>query len=66
MGHLHDGIILLLRPESFGFLLSCANYHICYLNLIGITKFKCEMKNEKNPGRSSKITPSCKWPIKKK
>ena len=25
IGHLHDGVILLLRPESFGFLLSCAN-----------------------------------------
>ena len=34
MGHLHDGLILLLRTESFKFLLS------------GITKFKYESKNE--------------------
>ena len=45
--HLHDGVILLLRPESFGFFLSCANYRLCYLNLAGITKFKCERKNER-------------------
>ena len=43
--------------------LSCANYRLCYLNLAGITKFKCERKNEKNSGRSSKMTPSCKWPV---
>ena len=29
----------------------------------GITKFKFERKNEKDSGRSSKMTPSCKWPI---
>ena len=28
-----------------------------------ITKFKYERKNEKDSGRSSKMTPSCKWPI---
>ena len=28
-----------------------------------MTKFKCERKNKKNSGRSSKMTPSCKWPI---
>ena len=61
---LHDAVILLLRPESFGFFLSCANYRLCYLNLAGITKFKCERKNEKNSGRSSKMTPSCKWPVR--
>ena len=32
----------------------------CYLNLTGATKFKNEKKNEKNYGRSSKMTPSCK------
>ena len=47
IAHLHDGVILLLRPESFGFFLSCANYRLCYLNLAGITKFKCERKNER-------------------
>ena len=64
IGHLHDGLILLLRPESFGSFLSCENYRLCYLNLPGITKFKCERKNEKNSGHSSKMTPSCKWPIR--
>ena len=49
--HLHDGVILLLRPESYGFFLSCVNCRLCYLNLAGITKFKCERKNEKNSGR---------------
>ena len=44
--------------------LSCANYRLCYLNLAGITKLKCERKNEKNSGRSSKITLSGKWPIR--
>ena len=28
-----------------------------------ITKFKYERKNEKDSGRSSKMKPSCKWPI---
>ena len=63
IGHLHDGVILLLRPESFGFLLSCANYRLCYFNLAGMTKFKCERKHEKNSAHTSKMTPSCKWPI---
>ena len=31
------------------------------LNLAGITKFKYERKNEMDIGRSSKMTPSCKW-----
>ena len=30
MGQLHEGTILLLPPESFEVLLSCANYGICY------------------------------------
>ena len=29
----------------------------------GATKFTYGMKNEKHSGRSSKMTPSCKWPI---
>ena len=33
IGHLHDGVILLLWPGSFGVLLSCANFCFCYLNL---------------------------------
>ena len=48
------------RPESFRVFLSCANYGFCHLNLAGITKFKYEKKNEKDSGRSSKMTPSCK------
>ena len=63
VGHLHYDIILLLRPESFKVLLSCANEGFCYSNLTGITKFKYEGRNEKDSGRRSKITPSCKWPI---
>ena len=44
----------------------------CFLVLIrafvmqtsaGITKFTYERKIEKDSGRSSKMTPSCKWPI---
>ena len=56
ISHLHDDIMLLLRPESFRVLLSCANYGFCYSNLAGITKFKYERKNEKDSGRSSKMT----------
>ena len=63
MRHLHDGVILLLRPESFTFFLS-------YLNLVipaGFTKqkhvFAQESKTLKDLCRSSKRTPSCKWPI---
>ena len=33
IGHLHDGVILLLRPESFSFFLS-------YLNLVIPVRFK--------------------------
>ena len=45
--HLHDDITLLLRPESFRGLLSCANLGFCHWNLSGITKFEYERKNEK-------------------
>ena len=60
---LHDDVILLLRAKSLRGLLSCANLGFCYLNLTGITKFEYERKNEKDSGRISKMTPSCKWPI---
>ena len=30
------------------------------LNLAGITKFKYEREDEKDSGRSSEVTPSCK------
>ena len=59
IGHLHDDIILLLRPESFRVLLSSANQSFCYLNLTGMTKFKYERKNEMNSGCSSKMMPQC-------
>ena len=48
----------ILRGFSF-----FANYVFSQLNLAGITKFKYEKKNEKDSGRSSKMTSSCKWPI---
>ena len=63
IGHLHDDDIVLLRPESFRTLLSCTNQDFCYRNLTGITKLKYERKNEKDSGRNSKMTSSCKWPI---
>ena len=61
--HFQDDVILLLRPESLRVLLSCANMGFRYLNPAGITEFKYERKNEKDSGRSSKMTPSCLWPI---
>ena len=54
---------LLLRPESFRVFFSCANCGFCHLNLAGVTKFKYEKRNEKDSGKSSKMTPSCNWPI---
>ena len=47
IGHLHENVILLLWPESFRVLLSCANWGFCYLNHTGIIKFKYERKSEK-------------------
>ena len=61
--HFHDGVILLLRHESFRVLLSCANKCFCFVNLAGITKFKYERKNVKDSVRSRKMSPSCKWRI---
>ena len=63
IAHLHNDVILLLRPESFRVLLSCANLGFCYLILAGIIEFKYGRKNEKDSGPSSEVTPSCKWPI---
>ena len=48
-----------------GVLLPCANQDFCCLNLAGITKFKYKRKNERDSGRSSKMTPLCKWPNSK-
>ena len=61
--HWQYDVILVLRPESFKVLLSCANQGFCYLNLSGITRFNYERNNEKDFGRSSKMTPSCKWSV---
>ena len=66
MGHLPNDVILPLRPESFRVLLSCANCGFCYLYFNGITKFKYERKNKKDSGRTSKMTPSCKWSVVQK
>ena len=63
IGHLHDDVILLPRPESFRMLFSCANQGFFYLNLAGITEFIYKRTNEKDSGHSSKMTPSCKLPI---
>ena len=46
--HLHEDVILLLWPQSFRVLLSCAIWDFCYSNLAGITKFKYERKNEED------------------
>ena len=43
------------RPESSRVLLSCANENFGHLNLPGISKLRCERKNEKRCGRSSRI-----------
>ena len=48
IGHLHEDVILLLRPESFRGLLSCANLGFCHWNLCWITKFEYERENEKD------------------
>ena len=48
------------NPSGLCFLVQ--NKGFCYLNLAGITKFKYHRKNEKDSGRSSKMTPLRKWP----
>ena len=60
IGHLYNGVIVLLQPESFRVLLSCANNGFCYLNLTGTTKFKYGRKNKMNSSVSCKNTSSCK------
>ena len=52
--HLHDGVILLLRPESCSFFLSYLNFVLCE---VWITKALI------STSRSSKMMSSCKWPI---
>ena len=66
-GHLHKDTILLLRPESFRVLLSCANEGFCYSNPPGLQNLnmKGKTKFQKDSGRSSNMTPPCKWPVVK-
>ena len=54
MGHLHDDIILLLRPESVRVSLFLKIRAFVVLNLAGIIKFKYNRKNEKDSGHNSK------------
>ena len=52
------------RQNPSGFFLLLKTKGFCFSNLAGTIKFKCERKNEKVSGRSSKMTLSCKWPIR--
>lgn len=62
ISHLHDGdILLLLLPESFRVLFSCAKCGSCYSNLTGITKVKYERINEMDSGHSNKMSSSFKY-----
>ena len=47
-------------PSGLAFLCKSG---FCYLNLTKAAKFKYEKKDQKNSGRSRKMTPSCKWPV---
>ena len=49
------------NPSGFFFLVRIKA--LVFFNLAGVIKFKYERKNEKDSGRSSKMTPSCKLPI---
>ena len=60
---MHDDIILLVRPESFMVLLSCANQAFAIQTSLGLQNLNMRGKKEKHSGRGSKMTPSCKWPI---
>ena len=58
IGHLATTISIL---QGFAFLCDLA---LLLFKPHGITKCKYEMKNEKDSGRSSKMTSLCKWPIR--
>ena len=49
------------NPSGFCFLVQIRALVI--LSSLGLPNFKSERKNEKHYGRSSKMTPSGKWPI---
>ena len=59
---MHDGFILLLRPELIAILYYNENYGCCFM-LSGISSFEYERKNAVNSVLRSKMTPSCKSPI---
>ena len=63
IGHLHDGVILLLWPECFSFFLSYLNFVIPVMCTKQKPLFAQESKTLKDSGRSSKMMSSCKWPI---
>ena len=54
IGHLHDGVILLLLPESFSFFLSYLNLVIPVRVKQQKSQFAQESKTLKDSGRSSK------------
>ena len=62
IGHLHDDVILLLRPKP-RWEYKMTSFYYFNQNLAGNTKFKYKRKNEKDYGRISKRMPLCKWPI---
>ena len=59
MGNLNDDVILLIRPESFR---GCSFVQTREAFVIE-NSLEYERKNEKDSGRSSKMSSSCKWPI---
>ena len=57
IGQLHDDVILLL-PESFSLLFSCANYGCCFLHPSGIggsVLFKCKSRPQLYTGTQAFI-----------
>ena len=61
--HLHDGVILLLRPQSFSYF----PFMFFFLNLVIPARLKaliCTRKrNPEDSGRSSKMASSWQWPF---
>ena len=53
---MHDDVnFLQLLLQYLKILLSCANYCLYYLNLVGINKFKYERKTKLDSGSSRKM-----------
>ena len=61
--HLHDGVTLLLRSQSFSYF----PFMFFFLNLVIPARLKaliCTRKrNPEDSGRSSKMASSCQWPF---